>query len=225
MPSCVSKGKPVRFGVLISGRGSNLQALIEECRDHAHAAQIVQVISDRPNAPGLTLAIQAGIPTQVVPRKPHHSATTFEQVINTALCDAQVDMVLLAGFMRILSPWFVERWHDRLVNIHPSLLPAFRGLHSHADALAAGVRWSGCTVHFVRSAVDQGPIIVQAVVPVAPDDTESTLAARILPYEHRCYRLALRLLATKRVQIKDERVLISDFPATYTQGWLHPDEQ
>src|SRR5713226_5960239 len=177
-----------RVGVLISGRGSNLRALIDACADPAYPAEIVSVISDRAEAPGLALAAAAGIFGVVIP---HRTRPAFAAEAEALLRRQRVDLVCLAGFMRVLDATFVKGWRDRMVNIHPSLLPAFPGLHPQRQALAAGVRFSGCTVHFVRVEVDTGPIIAQAVVPVRDDDDDERLSARILAAEHRLYPLAL----------------------------------
>jgi phosphoribosylglycinamide formyltransferase 1 len=195
--------------VLISGRGSNLQALIDACAPRDFPAEIRLVLSNRPDAPGLERAAQAGIPTQVISHRDHATREDFDAALDAALRAAGVELVCLAGFMRLLGAAFVERWRDRLVNIHPSLLPAFRGLDTHARALAAGVRFTGCTVHFVRAAVDDGPIIVQRKVPVLPGDDEATLAARVLAAEHSAYPQVLRLIAERRVRVRgDGRVEI-----------------
>jgi phosphoribosylglycinamide formyltransferase-1 len=195
----------LKVGVLISGRGSNLQALIDACRDPTYPAEIVLVISSRPEASGLGLAVSAGIPAAVIPHRDRHA---FAADAEALLREQRVEIVCLAGFMRVLEPSFVEAWRDRMVNIHPSLLPAFRGLHAQRQALAAGVRFAGCTVHFVRPELDTGPIIGQAVVPVHPDDDEERLSARILEVEHRLYPLALRLIAEGRVSVIAEKVEI-----------------
>lgn len=201
----------LRVGVLISGRGSNLQALIEACRDPAYPAEIALVISSRASAPGLGLAEAAGIPAAVVA---HREQDAFAAEADELLHKQRVAFVCLAGFMRVLAASFVEAWHDRMVNIHPSLLPAFRGLHTQRRALAAGVRFSGCTVHFVRPELDCGPIIGQAVVPVHPGDDEEHLTARILAVEHRLYPVALRLIAEGRVRVVGNKVEID--------GWRAP---
>jgi phosphoribosylglycinamide formyltransferase-1 len=201
----------LRVGVLISGRGSNLQALIEACRDPAYPAAISLVISNRASAPGLGLAEAAGIPVAVIP---HREQDAFAAEADELLHKQGVDFVCLAGFMRVLAPGFVGTWHDRMVNIHPSLLPAFRGLHAQRQALAAGVRFSGCTVHFVRPELDCGPIIGQAIVPVHPGDDEEHLASRILAVEHRLYPLALRLIAEGRVRVVGDKVEVD--------GWRAP---
>ena len=199
----------LKLGVLISGRGSNLQALIDAVTVKGYPAEIALVISNRASAPGLVRAREAGIPTKVISHKDYPDRETFDHALDAAMSGAGVELVCLAGFMRLLSSWFSERWHDRLINIHPSLLPAFKGLHPHAEALAAGVRFSGCTVHFVRPEMDSGPIIVQAAVPVLDTDDEDTLAARILEAEHRCYPLAVRLIAERRITVTGERVAIA----------------
>jgi phosphoribosylglycinamide formyltransferase-1 len=196
----------LKVGVLISGRGSNLQALIDAAADPAYPAEISLVISNRAEAAGLARAAAAGIPFRVI-AEPDRAA--FARAADEALHDAGIEFVALAGFMRILDTSFVASWTDRMVNIHPSLLPAFPGLHPQRQALAAGVKFSGCTVHFVRAAVDTGPIIAQAAVPVEDGDDENSLAGRILAVEHRLYPLAVRLFAERRLRIEGERVLVS----------------
>lgn len=198
----------LRLGVLISGRGSNLQALIAACADPDYPAEIALVVSNKPDARGLEHAEKAGIATRVVPHGDYRDRETFDRVVSAALKDAGVELVCLAGFMRLLSPWFVETWHDTVVNIHPSLLPSFKGIDAHEQAIAAGVRVSGCTVHIVRTEMDAGPILVQAVVPVLPGDDAASLAARILVQEHRCYPLAVRLIAERRVTVDGERAIV-----------------
>lgn len=199
----------LKVAVLISGRGSNLQALIDACALRDFPAEIRLVLANRSDAQGLERAVQAGIPTQVISHRDHATRDAFDAALDAALQAAGIELVCLAGFMRLLGEAFVERWRDRLVNIHPSLLPAFRGLDTHARALAAGVRFTGCTVHFVRAAVDDGPIIVQAAVPVLPGDDSDALAARVLAAEHRAYPLALRLIGEGRVRVgADGRVEI-----------------
>jgi phosphoribosylglycinamide formyltransferase 1 len=201
-------GARLKVGVLISGRGSNLQALIDACAEPAFPAAIALVLSNVQSAGGLARAAAAGLPTCVVDHQRFADRSRFEDVLDAALLAAGVELVCLAGFMRLLTDRFVERWRDRLINIHPSLLPAFRGLHVHERVVASGVRFSGCTVHFVRPAMDDGPIIVQAAVPVHADDDADRLAARVLAAEHRIYPLAVRLIALGRTRIDDERVLI-----------------
>lgn len=198
----------LKTAVLISGRGTNLQALIDACGEPSYPAEICLVVSNRPGTAGLARAEDAGIATRVVDHKDFADRQSFEFALDGVLRDAEAEFVCSAGFMRVLTAWFVERWRDRQINIHPSLLPAFPGLDTHARALAAGVRFAGCTVHFVRTEVDAGPIIVQAAVPVLPDDVEETLAARVLEAEHRIYPLALRLAAEGRVKVVNETVRI-----------------
>jgi len=197
-----------RTAVLISGRGSNLRALIEACARPDASAEVVLVISNRADAAGLRHARDCGIATEMIPHGAFATQVGFENAIDRTLHEHAIALICLAGFMRVLSPWFVERWRDRLLNIHPSLLPAFRGLETHRRVLAAGVRFSGCTVHLVRAEVDDGPILVQAVVPVRPDDDEASLAARVLAAEHRCYPMALELVASGRASVVDEHVKI-----------------
>jgi phosphoribosylglycinamide formyltransferase-1 len=198
----------LKTAVLISGRGSNLQALIDACAAPEFPAEIALVISNRADAAGLARAQAAGIATRVIPHRDFATRPDFDDAIDRALGEAGVGLVCLAGFMRLLGEAFVARWRDRLINIHPSLLPAFRGLETHERVLAAGVRFTGCTVHFVRADVDDGPIIVQAAVPVLPEDDVEALAARVLEAEHRAYPLALRLIAEGRVRVVGNRVAI-----------------
>ena len=198
----------MKLGVLISGRGSNLLALIEACKASDYPAEIVLVVSNKSDAKGLEHADAAGIATTVVEHGGYLDRETFDKAIHEKLADAGVELVCLAGFMRLLSSWFVETWRDRVLNIHPSLLPAFKGIDAHAQAIATGVKLSGCTVHIVRPEMDAGPILVQAAVPVLPGDDEDTLAARILTMEHRCYPLAVRLIAEGRAKIYGERTVI-----------------
>jgi phosphoribosylglycinamide formyltransferase-1 len=204
----------LKIGVLISGRGSNLQALIDACALPDYPAEIALVIANRADAFGIERARRAGVPAMVIPHRDFPDRESFDAALDAALHQAGVELVCTAGFMRILTAWFVERWHDRQINIHPSLLPLFPGLHTHERALAAGVRFAGCTVHFVRLGVDTGPIIAQAAVPVLPDDDADRLAARVLAAEHRLFPLALRLVAEGRTRIVadpdgSERVVIA----------------
>ena len=198
----------LKTGVLISGRGSNLRALIEAGRDPAFPAEITLVISNKADAPGLTIAHDAGIASVALDPRAFADRVAFDNEIDRRLRAADVELVCLAGYLRLLSDNFVEQWRDRLINIHPSLLPAFPGLHSHAQALAAGVKTSGCTVHFVRPEMDSGPIILQEAVPVLAGDTIASLAARVLAAEHRIYPKALRLVAEGRVRIEGDRAII-----------------
>jgi len=194
----------LKVGVLISGRGSNLQALIDAAADPAYPAEIVTVISNVPGAKGLERAARAGIAGRTIDHRGFPGREDFEAELTRALEEAKVELVCQAGFMRIVTAGFAARWHDRMINIHPSLLPLFPGLNTHARALAAGVKLAGCSVHFVREAVDQGPIIGQAAVPVLPGDTPETLASRVLEAEHRLYPLCLRLVAEGRVRVTGE---------------------
>jgi len=194
----------LKLGVLISGRGSNMAALISATAEPGFPAEIVLVIANRADAGGLETASKAGIATAVIDHKAFSGREPFEAAMDTALDAAGVELVCLAGFMRLLTAGFVERRLGRMINIHPSLLPAFKGLHVQRQALAAGVRIAGCTVHFVTPDMDSGPILVQAAVPVLPDDDEDTLAARILKAEHRCYPQAVRLIAEGRVRLEGD---------------------
>jgi phosphoribosylglycinamide formyltransferase-1 len=199
----------VRTAVLISGRGSNMQALLRACADPAFPAEIVLVVSNKADAGGLDHAAAAGVATAVVEHRDFADRDSFERAMEARIHAAGAELICLAGFMRRLTEAFVERWRDRMLNIHPSLLPAFRGLDTHERALAAGVRITGCTVHFVRPDVDAGPIIVQAAVPVLPGDDSDTLAARVLQAEHRCYPMALRLVAEGRARVVGDRVALT----------------
>jgi len=198
-----------KLGVLISGRGSNLAALIAACEADDYPAEIAVVISNRPEAAGLQFAESAGIATRVIDHKRFTGRAEFDRALDDALRAAGVDLVCNAGFMRLLTADFVEAWRDRQLNIHPSLLPAFRGLDTHERAIAAGVRISGCTVHFVRPEMDEGPIVAQAAVPVLPGDDTESLAARVLRAEHRLYPWAVRLVAAGLAWVEGERVVCS----------------
>jgi phosphoribosylglycinamide formyltransferase-1 len=197
-----------RVAVLISGRGSNMMSLIAAARESDYPADIVCVLSNRPEAEGLSKAAAAGIRTGAFDHKSYGSREGFEADLDKALRAVEVDVVACAGFMRLLSPAFVGAWHDRMLNIHPSLLPAFRGLDTHARALAAGVKVTGCTVHIVRPEVDSGPIIAQAAVPVLDGDTEETLSARVLAAEHLLYPHALSLFASGAITVADDRTIL-----------------
>ncbi len=200
----------LKVGVLISGRGSNLQALIDACAAPDFPAEIALVLSNKADAYGLERAAFAGVPGTVVDHRDFPGdKRAFEEAMDARLRGAGVELVCLAGFMRLLSPWFVERWHDRLINIHPSLLPSFKGLDTHRRALDAGVRFHGCTVHYVRPEMDEGPIIAQAAVPVLPGDDADRLSARVLEAEHRLYPQALRLIAEGRARVEQDRVALS----------------
>lgn len=200
--------KRLRVGAMISGRGSNLAALLEACGEPDYPAEIVTVLSNQPDAPGLDIAREAGVPTRSIDHRAAGSREAFDAAATAAMEEAGVELVCLAGFMRLLTEGFVDRWRDRLINIHPSLLPAFPGLDTHDRAIKAGVRIAGCTVHFVRFEMDTGPIIAQAAVPVAGDDTAATLAARVLAVEHRLYPMALGLVASGRARVVGDRVFV-----------------
>ena len=201
--------KKLRIGVLVSGRGSNLQAIIDAMQAGWLPVEIGVVISDKPGAYALERARRADIPAVLIERGAYESRGAFEQAILAVLETYGVELIALAGFMRILSGDFTARYAQRVVNIHPALLPAFPGLHAQAQALAYGVKVSGCTVHFVDEGMDTGPIILQAAVPVEEDDTEETLSQRILTQEHRLYPLALQLLAEGRVKVEGRQVRIT----------------
>ena len=212
-----------RVAVLISGRGSNMAALIEAATDKKYPAEIALVLSNRPEAGGLLVARAAGVATEVV----DHTAfgkdrAAIEHALQAALEKHHIDIVCLAGFMRLLTASFVGRWTGRLLNIHPALLPAFKGLDTHKRALEAGAKLHGATVHFVVPEMDSGPIIVQGAVTVQPGDTEEALALRVLKVEHRIYPLALKLVAEGRVTVVDGRCLIDGVPAP-DAGNLVPD--
>lgn len=195
-----------RTAVLISGSGSNLQALLDAARETDYPAEIALVLSNKPEAYGLERARQAGVATQVLSHKDYPTREAYDAALQAALTAAGIELVCLAGFMRLLTPGFVAAWQGRMLNIHPSLLPAFPGLHTHRRALEAGAAESGCTVHFVDAGCDTGPIVAQARVPIMPGDTEETLAARILTEEHRIYPQALRDLAENRLRVEDNQV-------------------
>lgn len=197
--------KPV--AILISGRGSNMSALIAAAADPAYPAGIVGVISNQAGAKGLENASRANIPTRLVAHRDHPSREAHDRAIQAALDELGAEIVCLAGYMRLLTPGFVKAWEGRMINIHPSLLPLFKGTDSHAQAIAAGARIHGCTVHFVTNEVDSGPIIAQAAVPVLGNDTEETLAARVLAAEHKLYPLALALVAEGKVRMRGGRAL------------------
>ena len=206
----VTKGQKIKTGVLVSGSGTNLQALIDAASDPDFPAEITLVISNQPGVKSLERAAGAGIKAKVIDHTDFPDRSSFEQSVDSAFRSAGCEIVCLAGFMRILTSDFVEEWSGRLLNIHPSLLPAFPGLATHNRALEAGVRVAGCTVHLVSTELDAGPIVIQAVVPVHQDDTPESLAARVLVQEHVIYPKALAWLATKRVSIAQGRAAIRD---------------
>jgi phosphoribosylglycinamide formyltransferase-1 len=192
-----------RVAILISGRGSNMAALIEAAKAPGFPAEIVGVISDNVDAHGLAIAEANGVLTKVLARPDFPSKEAHDQAIGAMLHAFGAEIVCLAGYMRLLTAPFVDEWMGRMINIHPSLLPLFKGLDSHNQALEAGVRLHGCTVHFVTPSMDDGPIVAQAAVPVLAGDTEETLAARVLAAEHKLYPMALALLADGKVSVKD----------------------
>lgn len=198
----------LRVGVLASGRGSNLQSLIDQSQDGRIDAQIVLVASNNSAAGALERARKAGIATCVINHREFDSREAFDTAMVAALREAKVDLVLLAGFMRLLSPVFIEAFPHRIMNIHPALLPAFPGLNVQRQALEYGARFSGCTVHFVDGGLDTGPIIIQAAVPILENDTEESLSARILAQEHRIYPRAVQLFAEGRLQVEGRRVRV-----------------
>lgn len=201
--------KRLKLGVLISGRGSNLQALLDAVADSAFPAEVALVLSNRADAYGLERAAKAGVESAVIDHKPFKGdRPAFEAAMDARLRQSGVELVCLAGFMRLLSPWFVNQWRDRMINIHPSLLPSFKGLDTHQRVLDAGGRLHGCTVHYVRAEMDDGPIIVQAAVPVLDGDDADALAHRVLAQEHAIYPLAVRLIAEGRARVEGERVRI-----------------
>ncbi|AQS59781.1 phosphoribosylglycinamide formyltransferase [Desulforamulus ferrireducens] len=200
----------LRIGVLASGRGSNLQAIMDQCAAGQLPAEVVVVISDKPGAYALERAKGAGIAAYSVVYKDFASKAEYEQAIVRLLEQYQVQLVCLAGYMRLVGEPLLQAFPNRIMNIHPALLPSFPGLHGQRDALNYGVKISGCTVHFVDEGMDTGPIILQAAVPVLDDDTEETLAARILEQEHKLYPAAIKLFAEGRLEIQGRRVLVKD---------------
>ena len=200
--------KKLRIGALASGGGTNLQVIIDRCQDGKLDAEIVLVISNNPDAGALERARRAGIAVCCIDHRRFAGREDFDAALVQALREAEVDLVILAGFMRIITPVFVDAFPHRIMNIHPALLPAFPGLHVQRKALEYGVRFAGCTVHFVDTGTDTGPIIIQAVVPVHDDDTEETLSARILEQEHQIYPRAIQLFAEGRLRVEGRRVLV-----------------
>lgn len=216
-----------KVAVLISGRGTNLQSLIDACADKKYPAEIALVLSNRPGAPGLDRAGAAGAPTLVIDHqlygKGPQARAAFDAALSAALEEARIDLVCLAGFMRILTPGFVEKWSGRLLNIHPSLLPSFKGLHVHERMIEAGVKIAGCTVHFVSAEMDSGPIIGQAAVPVLPGDDADMLAARILEQEHRLYPACVKLIAEGRARLTARGVVEFDNDVAAGAPMLNPN--
>jgi phosphoribosylglycinamide formyltransferase-1 len=202
--------RKTRVAVLISGRGSNMVALIEAAKAPAYPAEIVLVLSNRPDAAGLARAAEAGIPARAIDHKAFPDRTSFDAALDAELRASDIDLVCLAGFMRIFTPGFVAGWAGRMLNIHPSLLPLFKGTHTHAQALQAGVRLHGCTVHFVVPELDAGPIVAQAAIPVRQDDDPDSLADRVIVQERRLYPAVLALVAGGRARLEGDRVVIAD---------------
>jgi phosphoribosylglycinamide formyltransferase-1 len=202
-----------RTAILISGRGSNMLALIEAARDPNYPAEIALVVSNRADAPGLVTAKERGIATAVIDHKIYAGRDEFEKSLQVMLDLHRIDLIALAGFMRLLTAGFVQHWQGRMINIHPSLLPAYRGLDTHARALADRVKMHGCTVHFVVPAVDEGSIIAQAPVAVFDNDTEETLAARVLEQEHRIYPWALAAVASGAIEMRGDKVVVKGVDA------------
>lgn len=200
--------RKTRTAILISGRGSNMRSLVAAAQAKDYPAEIVLIVSNRPDAAGIAWAVAQGLRAVVIDHKTFSTRRDFERAVQSALDTHGVELVALAGFMRLMTPEFVEHWHDRMINIHPSLLPSFKGLHTHERAIAAGVKIAGCTVHFVRAEMDDGPIIAQAAVPVLGSDTPETLATRILQAEHQIYPAALRLVAAGNARCDGEKVII-----------------
>ncbi|NNM73327.1 phosphoribosylglycinamide formyltransferase [Enterovirga aerilata] len=199
-----------RVGILISGRGSNMASLIEAAQAPDYPAEIALVVSNRPGAAGLVRAQAAGVATAIVDHRLFPARADFDAALGRAFEEAGIELICLAGFMRILTDGFVQAWLGRMLNIHPSLLPLFKGLHPHRQALEAGVRIHGCTVHFVVPELDSGPIVAQAAVPVLPGDTEEMLASRVLAEEHRLYPLGLSLVAAGQARLEGGRTVFAN---------------
>ena len=202
-----------RVVILISGRGSNMSALIEAAGDPNYPADIVGVISNREDAKGLAVATSLGIEAKAITRAQHATKEALDEALDAELTRMGAQIVCLAGYMRLLTPDLTEKWAGRIINIHPSLLPLFRGLDTHRRVLESGMRLHGCTVHFVTAGMDEGPIIAQAAVPVLPHDTEVDLAARVLGVEHQLYPLALRLVATGKARMEEHHAVLSGVSA------------
>lgn len=214
--------RQVPIGVLISGSGTNLQSIIDAIETKELDAKIQVVLSNRIDAYGLVRAKKHGIPVEVLDHKRFSSREAFDQAVVDILRAREVELVVLAGFMRLLSPVFVAAYSNRIMNIHPALLPAFPGLHVQKKAVEHGVRFSGCTVHFVNEECDEGPIIIQAVVPVFPEDTEESLASRILEQEHRIYPRAIQLYSEGRLRIEGRKVFVDDLAREENQVLVQP---
>jgi phosphoribosylglycinamide formyltransferase-1 len=214
----------MQTAVLISGRGSNLATLIDACNSPDFPAEIICVISNRENAPGLAFAESAGIAAVVIPHTAYSNREAFDAAINKELVSRGAELICLAGFMRLFTAKFMKQWQDRILNVHPALLPSFKGLNAQQQALDAGVRIAGCTVHFSRYDTDSGPIVAQAAVPVLPNDNAAMLSERILKAEHRIYPLALRLVAEGRVRVVGDQV-ITDEAAEPSHALFNPPQR
>ena len=214
--------RQVPIGVLISGGGTNLPSIIDAIEAQQLDAKIQVVLSNRADAYGLVRAKKHGIPVEILDHKRFPTREAFDQAVVDTLRGREVELVVLAGFMRLLSPVFVGAYSNRIMNIHPALLPAFPGLHAQKKAVEHGVRFSGCTVHFVNEACDEGPIIIQAVVPVFPDDTPESLAARILEQEHRIYPGAIQLYSEGRLRIEGRKVFVDGLAKEENQVLVQP---
>lgn len=213
--------RKLKLGVMISGSGTNLQALIDACTDSDYPAEISIVIANRPDALGLLRAEKAGIEAMCIDHTQFADRAEFENAIHNSLKEHDVELVCLAGFMRILNADFVNRWKDRMINIHPSLLPSYKGLHTHARAIEDGVRFGGCTIHYVRPEMDDGPIIMQAAVPISANETEKSLADKVLQYEHKMYPEAVRLIAEGKVRVSARKCVFKDMKLE-TTGLVSP---
>ncbi len=200
--------RKLKVAVLVSGGGTNLQALIDACKDKKYPAEIVLVLSNKENAYALERAKKAKIPTKVINHKEFETRAAFDKAMDTAICKSGAEFVCMAGFMRLLSEWFVEKWYNKLINIHPSLLPSFKGINAQKQALEFGARITGCTVHFVREEMDAGPIIVQESVKILPKDTVESLTERLLEKEHKSYVQALKLVASGKIEIRGDVAVI-----------------
>ena len=196
---------PKKTAILISGRGSNMESLIKASKQPNYPATISLVVSNNPDAAGLKTSQKFGIPTKTLSSKSFDTQLSFDKKLNELLEHLKIEIVCLAGFMRIVSPWFASKWHGKLMNIHPALLPAFKGLNTHQRALEAGVKTHGCSVHFVIAELDAGPIISQGRVPVLTNDDESSLASRVLEIEHQIYPKALAMLASEKISIDSSK--------------------
>lgn len=199
----------VKLGILMSGRGSNMSAIIDAAKSEAYPAEIAVVISNRPKAGGLKIAQDAGIRTEIIDHTSFDERESFERSLDKCLRNYGCELIVNAGFMRLLTPWFVSAWENKQLNIHPSLLPAFKGLNTHERALTAGVKLHGCTVHFVTEGMDDGPIVGQAAVPVFPNDDAGSLAARVLEAEHILYPECISRICRKAYSLRRGRVFLT----------------